>query len=68
MLGLVERIFMWVARTLLVLAGIIAGLFVARDAAHFGIVKLFVLLGLIGAYIAAIATWPTVVAWFRKRK
>ena len=67
MLGLIERIFMWIARSLLVLAGIITGLFVARDAAHFGVVKLFVLLGLIGAYIAAITTWPTVIAWLRKR-
>ena len=68
MLGLVERTFMWATRALLVIAGVIAGLFVARDAPHFGIVKLAALLGLIAIGVTLLATWPRVAARFWKKR
>jgi hypothetical protein len=49
----------WIVRALLVVAGIVTGWFVARDAAVFGIAQVMVALLLITAVIAILAFWPS---------
>ena len=45
----------WVVRLVLVLAGAIAAIFVARDAANFGVVQGMVAVALIAAVVVALA-------------
>jgi len=48
----------WLARGLLVVAGIIAGWFVARDALDFGVVQGVVAMLLFGLAVLGLALWP----------
>jgi hypothetical protein len=57
----------WVVRLVMAAAGVVAGWFVARDAANFGVVQMVVSLLLITILVAAAAFWPSLVAWFRSR-
>ena len=50
--------FGWIARLFLIVAGLIASWFVARDAANFGVVQLMVALVLITGFVAIVAFWP----------
>lgn len=60
--------FTWLVRIVMALAGVIAGWFVARDAANFGVIQLVVSLLLITFVVAVAAFWPSLVAWLRNRR
>ena len=47
----------WIARLLLVAAGSIAALFVARDAANFGVVEVAVAMFLIFVFVVGAGWW-----------
>jgi len=48
----------WIIRVLLIAAGSVAGLFVARDAANFVIVQAMVALFVIALIMFVLAFWP----------
>jgi hypothetical protein len=48
----------WIARGLLILAGVITGWFVSRDAPNFGVVQGMVAVALLGLTVAVLAFWP----------
>lgn len=48
----------WVVRGLLVLAGMITSLFVARDALNFEIIRMIIVVFLFTLVVALIAFWP----------
>lgn len=58
----------WLVRVLLIVAGAITGMFVARDATNFGVLQMFVMVALITMTIGALAFWPTVLSWFRGKR
>lgn len=60
--------FGWCVRVLLIVAGVITGWFVARDATNFGVLQMFVMLALITICVAALAFWPTLLSWFRGQR
>lgn len=47
----------WIARLLLVAAGSIAALFVARDAANFGVVEVMIAMLLIFLFVVGAGWW-----------
>jgi hypothetical protein len=49
----------WIARGLLIAAGIVASWFIARDAPQFGLAQAAVLLILLVLIVALLALWPT---------
>lgn len=51
--------FSWLIRILLLVAGSITGLFVAKDAANFGLVQAVVAMFLIVLFGFVLAFWPT---------
>lgn len=55
-------------RPIMIVAAIIAGWFVARDAVNFTIIQMVVALFLITALVALAAFWETVSEWLRTRK
>lgn len=55
----------WLVRLILAVSAVIAGWFIADDAANFGIIQLVVALFLITICIAVAAFWPNLVAMFR---
>jgi hypothetical protein len=58
----------WLVRGAMLVAGVIAGWFVARDAAKFGLLQMMISLLLITAFLAIAAFWPSWAAWFRNRR
>ncbi|MBA1159154.1 MULTISPECIES: hypothetical protein [Microvirga] len=48
----------WVVRGLLIVAGVVTGWFVAKDATNFGVIQMMVALLLLTLIIAVIAFWP----------
>ena len=56
--------FAWIARGLLLIAGVITSWIVAKDAENFGIVQMTVALLLFVLAVFVIALWPR--AWTRK--
>ncbi|RFB76467.1 hypothetical protein DYH55_20215 [Methylovirgula sp. 4M-Z18] len=52
------KVVAWIVRILLLLAGMIAALFVARDAVNFPIIQAVSGMLLFVALVAAIALWP----------
>ena len=60
--------FGWFVRVLLIVAGVITGWFVARDATNFGVLQMFVMLALFSICVAALAFWPTLLSWFRGQR
>jgi len=60
--------FTWLVRIVMAIAGVIAGWFVARDAANFGVIQLVVSILLISFFVAVAAFWPSLMAWFRHRR
>ena len=60
--------FGWLVRVLMIIAGVITGWFVARDATNFGVLQMFVMLALITIFIGVLALWPTVLSWLRKSR
>ena len=49
----------WIVRGLLVVAGIVTGIFIAEDAPNFGVIQMMVALLLLTLIVAAIAFWPS---------
>jgi hypothetical protein len=58
----------WILRPILAVAAVIAGWFVARDAANFSVIQMVVILLLIAGLVAAAAGWELLAEWFRQRK
>ncbi len=54
----------WLVRSLLIVAGIVTGWFIATDAPNFGVIQMVVALLLLTAIVAMIAFWP--IHWRRK--
>lgn len=48
----------WVVRIIMIVAGVVTGLFVAKDAPLFGVVQTMVVLLLLALIVAALAFWP----------
>ena len=57
----------WMTRLIMVVAGVIAGWFVARDAVNFNIVQMVVGVFLITALVALAVLWETFVEWLKRR-
>lgn len=58
----------WLIRPLLLVAAVIAGWFVAEDAANFGIVQMVIAVLLIALLVGLAAFWEAVVDWLRERR
>jgi len=57
----------WIVRIVMIVAGVVTGLFLAKDAPLFGVVQTMVMLLLIALFVAALAFWPE--RWtFRRRR
>ena len=48
----------WIVRIVMIVAGVVTGLFVAKDAPLFGVLQTMVTLLLIALVVAALAFWP----------
>lgn len=48
----------WVVRIIMMLAGVVTGLFLAKEAPLFGVVQTMVMLLLLAIIVAALAFWP----------
>jgi hypothetical protein len=48
----------WVVRGLMVIAGVVTGIFVAKDAPLYGFVQTMMALGLLTLIVAVAAFWP----------
>jgi len=48
----------WLARGLLILAGVVTGWFISKDAPNFGVVQGMVAVMLLGLIVAVLAFWP----------
>lgn len=55
-------------RPIMLLAGAIAGWFVAEDAVNFGVIQMVVALFLITLVVAVAAFWETLTDWLTSRK
>jgi hypothetical protein len=53
-----EAMISWIVRGLLAAGGVVAGLFVAKDAPNFGVVQMVMALMLLTFVVAVIAFWP----------
>ncbi|WP_414471097.1 hypothetical protein [Microvirga sp. M2] len=59
--------FGWIARIIMIVAGVVTGLFMARDAPLFGVVQTMVMLLLIAVAVTALAFWPESRPFGRRR-
>lgn len=57
----------WLVRPIMLLAAVIAGWFVAEDAANFGVVQLVVAVILVTLLVAMATFLPALVDWVRNR-
>lgn len=55
----------WIVRSVMAVAGLITGWFVAREAASFGLIQMAVSLLLVTLFVALAAFWPSVVRLFK---
>jgi len=62
-----QIVLSWFVRIVLAVAGVIAGLFVAREAQNFALIEMSIALLLITILVAVAAFGPTILAWFRNR-
>ena len=60
--------FRWMTRLIMIVAGVIAAWFVARDAVNFSIVQMVVGILLMTALVSLAAVWETLVVWLKDRK
>lgn len=57
----------WIVRIIMIVAGVVTGLFLAKDAPLFGVVQTMMMLLLLALMVAAVAFWPE--RWrFRRRR
>ena len=56
----------WAARILLVLAGLITSMFVAREALNFEIVRMVIAVILFTLIVMIVAFWPALKNWFKR--
>lgn len=57
----------WLIRPIMFVAAIIAGWFVAEDAANFGVVQLVISVLLVTLLVAIAAFWESIRDWFRPK-
>jgi uncharacterized protein YneF (UPF0154 family) len=57
----------WIVRSVMLIASVITGWFVARDTASLDVIEMAVSLLLIIVFLAIGAFWPYLVAWFADR-
>ena len=57
-----------IIRPIMIVAALIAGWFVARDAVNFNVIQLVVALFLLTAIVAIGACWESISDWLRDRK
>jgi hypothetical protein len=57
----------WLIRPIMFVAAIIAGWFVAEDAANFGVVQLVISVLLVTLLVAFAAFWESIRDWFRPK-
>ena len=55
----------WIVRIIMIVAGVVTGLFLAKDAPLFGVVQTMVMLLLVALIVAVLAFWPER-RWFRR--
>lgn len=55
----------WLVRVIMIVAGVVTSLFIARDAPNFGVVQMMVMLLVLALIVAALAFWPQ--RWSFKR-
>lgn len=55
----------WIVRVIMIAAGVVTGLFLAKDAPNFGVVQMMVMLLLLALIVAVFAFWPE--RWSLKR-
>lgn len=48
----------WVVRIIMIVAGVVTGLFLAKDAPLFGVVQTMIMLLLLALIVSALAFWP----------
>jgi uncharacterized membrane protein YoaK (UPF0700 family) len=60
-----NTMFRWIVRIIMIVAGVVTGLFLAKDAPLLGFVQTMVMLLLIALVVAALAFWPK--GWPLKR-
>lgn len=58
--------FGWIARLLMVVSGVIASWFVARNELHFDVVQMVVAVILFTLIVFIFAFWPMIKTWLRK--
>jgi hypothetical protein len=58
----------WIVRSVMFIASIITGWFVARDTASLDVIEMVVSLLLIIVFLAAGAFWPYLAAWLADRR
>jgi len=57
----------WIVRIIMIMAGVVTGLFLAKDAPLFGVVQTMVMLLLLALIVAGLAFWPEN-GWFGRRR
>ncbi|MCC7250766.1 hypothetical protein [Hyphomicrobium sp.] len=55
----------WLLTPIMIAAAIVAGWFVAEDAANFGVVQMAIAVLLITALVAVATFWRQILAWFK---
>lgn len=55
----------WIARGLLILGGVVASWFIARDEHIFPVVSFVAAMLMFTAFVAAVAFWPTIRGWVK---
>jgi len=58
----------WIVRIIMIVAGVVTGLFLAKDAPLFGVVQTMVMLLLLALIVAALAFWPEIWSLRRRRE
>lgn len=58
----------WLVGFLLLVAGFITSLFLARDALNFQVIQMVVAVLLFGIFVFVLAFWPTIKSIFKRKK
>lgn len=60
--------FYWLVTPLMALAAGIAAIFIARDAANFGVVQMVISVLLLAGMVAIIVFWGPIVSWLKRER
>ncbi len=58
----------FIARILLLMGGLIAGLFVSKDAHNFPVLSMVFGILLLTVFVIVVAYWSTITSWFKRGK